>query len=233
VKIFSLLMEVLKFHTLKFQGIPDAWELAFIIVNFIRGMLLFLTIVLIGSGWSLLKPFLTEKDKNIMLVVLVVQFMVNVTMVVVEEELPGEADWLTWRDFLYIVDILCCCAILVPIVNSIKHLKEGAEGGGKKGTNLGRLRSFRTFYLLVIAYIYSTRLLVFLLASTLSFENEWMSTAFSEITTLIFYVWTGWLFRPQPRILYLPVEQDSLPFDAMDEHDLDLNTDEELELEDL
>ena len=50
---------------------------------------MFSVIVLIGTGWSYLKPFLTERDKQIMLVVFVVQVMVNIAVVVVDDESPG------------------------------------------------------------------------------------------------------------------------------------------------
>jgi hypothetical protein len=52
--------------------------------------------------------------------------------------------WLTWRDLLHLMDIACCCAILFPIVWSIKHLRDAAGTDGKAGRNLERLRLFRT-----------------------------------------------------------------------------------------
>lgn len=41
---------------------------------------------------------------------------------ITEEESPAIRDWLTWRDIFHFVDILCCCAILFPIVWSIKQV---------------------------------------------------------------------------------------------------------------
>ncbi len=48
-------------------------------------------------------------------------------MVVLEElsqTAPGSLRWLTWRDLFHLVDIACCCAILFPIVWSIRHLRQ-------------------------------------------------------------------------------------------------------------
>ena len=35
------------------------------------------------------------------------------------------------RNVLHIIDIVCCCAILLPIVWSIRHLRQAAEADGK------------------------------------------------------------------------------------------------------
>ena len=45
---------------------------------------------------------------------------------VLDENTPASRAWFTWRDILHLVDIICCCAILFPIVWSIKHLREAA-----------------------------------------------------------------------------------------------------------
>ena len=74
---------------------------------------MFTTIMLIGTGWSLFKPFLTEKDKRIVAVVIPLQVMTNVAMIYVEEHVRGSQGWLTWRDLLHLMDIACCCAILM------------------------------------------------------------------------------------------------------------------------
>ena len=46
-------------------------------------------------------------------------------------------------------------------------------------------------------YIYFTRIIVFLLAATLPFRYLWLRYVFAEGATLIFYVCTGWMFRPR------------------------------------
>lgn len=50
----------------------------------------------------------------------------EVAIVVLDENTPASRAWFTWRDILHLVDIVCCCAILFPIVWSIKHLREAA-----------------------------------------------------------------------------------------------------------
>lgn len=55
----------------------------------------------------------------------------------------------SWRDILHLVDIVCCCAILFPIVWSIKHLRDASETDGKAARVLAKLTLFRQFYIMV------------------------------------------------------------------------------------
>ena len=58
------------------------------------------------------------------------------------------------------VDIICCCAILFPIVWSIKYLREASQTDGKAARSLHKLTLFRQFYVMVVSYIYFTRIVV-------------------------------------------------------------------------
>jgi len=186
----------------------DGWTYLYYTFSFLKGGMMFSVIVLIGTGWSYLKPFLTDRDKQIMLAVLVAQVMINIAAVVVDEETPGAQNWITWRDILHLLDMICCCIILLPIVWSIRHLREAAGADGKAAANFARLKNFRSFYLLVVSYVYFTRIIVFLLGATLPFELTWMSYVFTEFAALAFYGITGYLFRPQSHNPYLALGKD-------------------------
>mmetsp|Transcript_20027 Transcript_20027/g.29991 ORF Transcript_20027/g.29991 Transcript_20027/m.29991 type:complete len:445 (+) Transcript_20027:23-1357(+) len=207
-KALTLFSEAFEYHSLKTTGRPHGWNIAFYIFSFLKGMLLFTVIVLIGTGWSYLKPYLTEQDKQIMLVVIVVQAMVNVAMVMLDETAPGAIGWLTWRDLLHLLDMLCCCAIVLPIVWSIRSLSASAERDGKAARDADRLKQFRNFYGVVVGYIYITRVVVFLLDAMLPFEYTWLANVFSECTSLLFFIGTGWLFRPRGRNPFLKLSQE-------------------------
>jgi hypothetical protein len=72
-----------------------------------------------------------------------VQVLANLALVITEEESPSIRDWLTWRDIFHVVDIVCCCAILFPIVWSIKQVRLHAPpGGGIGGCGCGSLIDF-------------------------------------------------------------------------------------------
>jgi hypothetical protein len=97
--------------------------MVYYVFAFLKGVMLFTVILLIGSGWSLMKSYLNDKEKRIIWVVLILQVLDNIAMIVLEETAPGSQGWQTWRDLLHLVDIVCCCAILLPIVWSIQHLR--------------------------------------------------------------------------------------------------------------
>lgn len=52
------------------------------------------------------------------------QVLNNVAQIVLEETAPGSTVWLKWRNVLHVVDIVCCCFILVPIIWSIRNLRD-------------------------------------------------------------------------------------------------------------
>ena len=115
---------------------------------------------------------------------------------VLEETAPGSQMWLTWRDILHGLDIVCCCAILFPIVASIQHLRVASEVTGKGQANLAKLQNFRNFYGVVVAYIYFTRIAVFLIEATIPYDFLWLGNFFTEFGTFVFYVITGANFGP-------------------------------------
>ena len=196
LKCLTLLFESIRFHYISIVGSSELWSVIYYIFAFLKGVMLFTVILLIGSGWSLMKAYLNDREKKVILVVLTLQVLDNVAMVVLEETAPGSQGWLRWRDILHLVDIVCCCAILFPIVWSIRHLRQAAEADGKAQKNIVKLQLFRQFYILVVAYIYFTRIVVFVIAATLPFYLLWLGNMFTELATLIFFVTTGFKFRP-------------------------------------
>lgn len=122
-KILSLLFESVRYHYIAMFGVSESWSIVYYIFASLKGIMLFTVILLIGSGYSLMKNYLSDNEKRIILVVLVLQVLDNIAMVIIEETAPGSQGWLTWKDILHLVDILCCLAILLPIVWSIRHLR--------------------------------------------------------------------------------------------------------------
>jgi len=142
------------------------------------------------------KPFLSEKDKKIIMFVVPLQVLDNVAMIIVDYTAPGSQGWFTWKDIFRLVDIICCGAVLIPIIWSIKHLREASQIDGKVARNLQKLKLFRQFYLIVVSYIYFTRIIIFLLDATLPFKLVWMGEMFSELAALSFFSIVGYKFRP-------------------------------------
>ena len=209
-KALATMCEAGMYHMQRTTGDSDGWNIAFYIFSVFRGTLLFTVIVLLGTGWSFLKPFLSERERNIILVVFPLQVLTNVADIVLQESGPAVKGWFTWRDIFHLLDIVCCCAILFPIVWSIKHLREAAHSDGKAARNLHKLTLFRQFYVMVVSYIYFTRIVVYLLKSTTPYQYVWLSDCAGELATLAFYCFTGFKFRPVSDNPYFHLEMDEL-----------------------
>eukprot|EP00938_MAST-03A_sp_MAST-3A-sp1_P003236 g3236.t1 len=205
VKAFSLILESVTWHYIKTQGTPLDWIYIDDAVKAVKGIMLFGVILLIGSGWSFMKPFFNEREKRIVYIVVPLQVVANIAMVWVDESAPGSQTWITWKDILALTDIICCCAVLFPIVWQIRTLRLASQASGKMNMTLVKLKQFQHFYIMVVAYIYFTRIVVLLLRNSLPFKFEWLSVASSEMATLAFYLLTGYYFRPVTNNPYLRV----------------------------
>lgn len=59
-----------------------------------------------------------------------------------------------------------------------------------------QLIMFRHFYIMVVVYVYFTRIVVYLLEAALPAELAWFAPAAEELATLVFYTLTAAQFRP-------------------------------------
>lgn len=98
------------------------------------------------------------------------------------------------------------CVVIVPC-------RLAAEVDGKAQNSLVKLTLFREFYVMVVVYIYFTRIVVFLLAATIPYFLLWLGPCATETATLLFFVVTGYKFRPSLDNPYLPVSTEGLEGD--------------------
>lgn len=86
--------------------------------------------------------------------------------------------------------------------------RQASDADGKAHNNLVKLQLFRQFYVMVVVYIYFTRIVVYLLSATIPFHLLWLGPVSTEIATFLFYVITGYKFRPSVDNPYLPVDSE-------------------------
>lgn len=97
---------------------------------------------------------------------------------------------------------------LIHSFRSIRHLQEASATDGKAATNLRKLKLFRQFYIMVVCYIYFTRIIVCLLKITVAFQYAWLDEMFKEMATYVFFVLTAYKFRPVSSHPYFQMETD-------------------------
>ncbi|KAK1434933.1 hypothetical protein QVD17_00688 [Tagetes erecta] len=208
MKALNLICAAEDKHYVKVTGTAHGWDVLFYIFQFIRVVLLFTVIVLIGTGWSFLKPFLQEREKKVLMIVIPLQVLANVASIVIGETGPFIRDWVTWNQVFLLIDIICCCAIIFPIVWSIRSLRETSKTDGKAARNLAKLTLFRQFYIVVIGYLYFTRIVVFALKTIAAYKYQWVANAAEEIASLVFYLVMFYMFRPVEKNEYFVLDEE-------------------------
>ncbi|KAJ8286525.1 hypothetical protein GJAV_G00040150 [Gymnothorax javanicus] len=218
-KSLSLLFHAIDYYYISNQGFPiEGWAVVFYIAHLLKGALLFITIALIGTGWAFIKHILSDKDKKIFMIVIPLQVLANVAFIIIESTEEGTTEYGLWKEVLFLVNLLCCGAILFPVVWSIRHLQEASATVGKAAINLAQLKLFRHYYVMIVCYIYFTQIFAILIKAIVPFQWKWLYQLLDELATLTFFFLTGHKFRPASRNPYLL---------------LSLEEDEEQEMEDV
>ncbi|XP_015359175.1 protein GPR108 isoform X2 [Marmota marmota marmota] len=208
-KSISLLFHSINYYFINSQGHPiEGIAVVHYITHLLKGALLFITIALIGSGWAFIKYILSDKEKKVFGVVIPLQVLANVVYIVIESREEGASDYGLWKEILFLVDLICCGAILFPVVWSIRHLQDASDTDGKVAVNLAKLKLFRHYYVMVICYVYFTRIIAILLRVAVPFQWQWLYQLLVEGSTLAFFVLTGYKFQPAGDNLYLQLPQE-------------------------
>uniref|UniRef100_A0A8D1NKS8 GOST seven transmembrane domain-containing protein n=1 Tax=Sus scrofa TaxID=9823 RepID=A0A8D1NKS8_PIG len=208
-KSISLLFHSINYYFINSQGHPiEGLAVMHYITHLLKGALLFITIALIGSGWAFVKYVLSDKEKKIFGIVIPLQVLANVAYIVIESREEGASDYGIWKEILFLVDLICCGAILFPVVWSIRHLQDASGTDGKVAVNLAKLKLFRHYYVMVICYIYFTRIIAILLQVAVPFQWQWLYQFLVEGSTLAFFVLTGYKFQPARDNPYLQLPQE-------------------------
>ncbi|KAK3860033.1 hypothetical protein Pcinc_033883 [Petrolisthes cinctipes] len=216
IKSFSLLFHGVNYHYIQMQGVHmEAWAVMYYIMHLLKGALLFTVLALIGSGWLFIKHVLSSKERKIFIIIIPLQIVANVATIIVEETEEASQEHAVWVQLLFLIDFLCCGAILLPVVWSIRHLQEASQTDGKAAVNLRKLKLFRHFYIMIVCYIYFTRIIVYLLRITVPFQYEWLDDMFREMATYVFFVMTGYKFRPATNNPYFRVYDEEEEMDQV------------------
>ncbi|KAI5007224.1 hypothetical protein ZWY2020_047172 [Hordeum vulgare] len=164
-------------HYIRIAGSSHGWDVMFYLFQLVKGVILFAVIALIGTGWSFLKPFLQDKEKKVLMVVIPLQVAANI-------------------------------AAAVVVVWSMRSLRESSKTDGKAARTLAKLTLFRQFYVVVIGYLYFTRIIVYALKTITNYKYRWVSVAAEEVATMAFYMFMFYMFKPAERNQYFALDDD-------------------------
>jgi len=131
VKATTVMADAIKWHYIRQTGSGEAWSVIYYLLAGFKGVGLFVVLMLIGSGWSFVKPFLGEKEKKVFFAILALQVIDNIALLAVQSTTPGTTSYITWENLFRFVDIACCAAILFPIVWQIRAFEEVVQQDDK------------------------------------------------------------------------------------------------------
>ncbi|KAG0021364.1 hypothetical protein BGZ82_011346 [Podila clonocystis] len=162
-----------------------------------------------------IKPFLNQKDKKIILIIIPLQILSNIAQTITSETAIGSINWAFWSQVFPLVDLTSCVVILGVIIQTQRHLSEAAEAEGKMNESKAKYKLWGSFYLITVVYMYSTRILIEFLKAALPYQYvQWLVELLKEAITLGFYATVGYKFRPYANNPYTLIDED--------EHDHDI-----------
>ncbi|XP_042483569.1 protein CANDIDATE G-PROTEIN COUPLED RECEPTOR 7-like [Macadamia integrifolia] len=208
VKALKMICASEDFSFVKRTGTPHGWDVLFYIFSFLKGIMLFTVIILIGTGWSFLKPYLQEREKKVLMIVIPLQVLENIASVVIGESGPALKDWMTWNQLFLLMDIICCCLVFFPIIWSIRSLREASKTDGKAARNLAKLSLFKQFYIVVVGYLYFTRVVVSAIGAIIDYKFKWFIVAVGEGASLAFYLFIFFNFQPKEKNPYFVIDDE-------------------------
>lgn len=193
-------------HRNKTGGTGDFVDVVFVIVAAAKTAVLFVIVILLGSGWSISRASLGETERQLVVGVLIVQLVVNIALAVIEDTSPAASEKVAaWRNWLRLADLVCALVVLVPIVTRAKSQHEAAvQGGDKARREAQRLTVFRSFYIITFVFLYWTRVVVPYLESHVPYLLAWLPHFLYELAAVVFYVVAMKLFHPASETWALP-----------------------------
>uniref|UniRef100_A0A8C7NGV1 G protein-coupled receptor 108 n=1 Tax=Oncorhynchus mykiss TaxID=8022 RepID=A0A8C7NGV1_ONCMY len=217
-KSISLVFHSINYHFINTEGHPiEGWAVMYYITHLLKGALLFITLALIGTGWAFVKYILSDKEKKIFMIVIPLQVLANVAYIIIESTEEGSSEYALWKEVLFLVDLICCGAILFPVIWSLSSNIVYLSLFTSAAMNLEKLKLFRHYYVMIVCYIYFTRIIAILLKVTVPFQWQWCYEFLVEVSTLIFFVLTGYKFRPASNnpYLQLPLDEEDVEMDEV------------------
>jgi hypothetical protein len=154
VKSLSLILLSINFYFIKIRGEQlETWTVLYSITHLIKEIFLYITIILIGAGWTFVKNKLSQKDKIILMIVIPLQILANISEIILSETEKGSLGFSRWREVFIIADLICCVAVLFPVRWTIKHLRISSVDEEVR-------KIFRQFLIMLVCYVYFTRIIV-------------------------------------------------------------------------
>ena len=93
LKSAALLFEGLRYYYYRDHGdMSPLYDTMYYMFTIFKGTLVFSLVVLIGSGWSFLKPHLADRDKKVLMCVIPLQLSMSIVSIIIDEYSSGRPE---------------------------------------------------------------------------------------------------------------------------------------------
>ena len=204
LKIVCLVLGAIQLSYVAKNGVlENAWTYIHQISIILLSVLLYVVVVLIGSGWSVSKASFNTREKAIIAVVLILQLLIQTGIAILEVFSRGAFMFPLIEVVLRVSDFVCCILVLLPVMWSIRNLERSSDISDKAESNLIRLKTFRDLYFVFISFLYCRIVILSMLKLTIECPDSWISTTVDEIIFFFFFVFVGKKLRPMKDNPYL------------------------------
>ncbi|XP_058215775.1 protein CANDIDATE G-PROTEIN COUPLED RECEPTOR 7-like [Rhododendron vialii] len=214
MKSLNLFFDAEDKRYIKVSGTPHGWDLWFYLFRCLRALLLLTVIMLIGSGWTILKPTLHANEKRILAFGVTIQVFASVAHVYTDETGPSNSNYLFLTLLLLLVDVMGFMIVFVPIDSSMLTLKEGARTDRTAAQDLGMMRLLGYFNICLFTFL-QLKWVAWISVSWLIIPDgdcgiEWLIVTIEETIVLGFYIAMFYLFRPREQNEYFVVQDEEM-----------------------
>ncbi|KAH7851238.1 hypothetical protein Vadar_008951 [Vaccinium darrowii] len=209
-KSLNLFFEAEEKHYIKVTGTPHGWDLWMYLFYSLKALLLITIIMLIGSGWTIMKPVLQAKEKKVLAVGIAIQLVGTIAHIFSDEFGPSNSQYLYSTIVFFLVDCAGFYVVYTPIYSSAQALKEAAKTDGSAARDLGKLRLLASFNN-CLSVFWAFKWMAWLYFHQISPDNcglEWLVVTSVETVTFGFYIGFFELFRPREQNEYFAVEEE-------------------------
>jgi len=106
IKALSLIFHGVNHHYIAIKGRhEEAWAILFYITHVLRGLLLIIAILLVGTGFTFIKHVLSERERKLFIIAIPLQILAVVAQIFLEEKEESDVVYVTWRQICFIVDL--------------------------------------------------------------------------------------------------------------------------------
>lgn len=180
-------------HYLEVSCTPHGWDLLLYIFQFIRIVLFYCVIMLIGSGWCFWKPCLQGRDKLVFMTVTLIQVTINVILILIGETVSySYLDRLSRIEGIVIADFLCRCAVYVSFKWSLRASRNDA--------NASRFSRLKSCLVGVIVCFYIWSILFRRGPDYIVYQCPWVfNIVLDETVNLVVCMVLFYIFRPSEK----------------------------------